>query len=119
MLLTQNEKSYMVPAVVGMLCERVFVPSNPADQLPVCANVSQPPVPLHPGGGGLVGQLSKPGSVTKFAGDGLTEAISKQATKAEIRQQSMRVPRFLIALDSLGDRHAAGMSRRGIWRVAS
>lgn len=96
MLLTQNEKSYMVPAVVGTLCDSVADPSNPAAQLPVCGVPLQPatPVPLHPGGGGRVGQLSKPGSVTRFASDGLTDAISKEAAKAEIRQQSMSSTRF-------------------------
>ena len=98
----------MVPAVVGMLCARVFVPSNPAAHDPVCENILQPAVPLHPGGGGSVGQLSNPGSVTRLASVGVTEASSTAAAKAEIRQQSMSSPRFLIALDSLGDRHAAG-----------
>jgi hypothetical protein len=55
----------------------------------------QKPVPLHPGGGGEVGQLSKPGSMTRFANDGLIEAISRQAAKAEIRQQAMSSSRPL------------------------
>jgi hypothetical protein len=50
------------------------------------------PADIHPGGRSPnIVQLSKPGSVTRLASVGLTEAKSKEAAKAEIRQQAIGV----------------------------
>jgi hypothetical protein len=63
-----------------MLCDRVCDPPrlrNRAPKLPECAMLLQVAVPDQSGGGDepSVEQLSKPGSATRFARAGLTEAM--------------------------------------------
>lgn len=84
----------MTPDVVGMLCDSVdTAPAKSSLHIPEWGFIPQPvlaDVTLQPGGGEkVIVQLSKPGSVTRFARVGLTEARSKAAAKADARQQSM------------------------------
>ena len=67
--------------------------SSPA-QFPECTIAPpQNAVPVHAGGGDSPCdvQASKPGSATRFARVGVTEAISKQAATAEMRKPPMGV----------------------------
>jgi hypothetical protein len=111
---SQNEKSYLSPAVVAMLCDRVCDPvRNRAPKLPECAMLLQVAVPDQSGGGDepSVEQLSKPGSATRFARAGLTEAISRPAAKADAMATG-RAHRVIMAFPPRDVAPAAFIPRR-------